>query len=382
MKKTFLMVCAALVALVSCNKQTVNPNTKTVKFNLNATFQDDGEKTKAVKQGWENGDKIFVTFSGVPCPKYLKLTYDNGTWVEKQMDENSECDLPLSEGDTGTMTAIYLPYAKDYTCYTDAGGTFVFSEIFVSYYLIAQMPFEVIDGEITGTFRMKLPDGFVQFYIEADDAEEGKAMLWEPHLIPYAVTGTEVDGTINEIELDKGEPMPGFAYKNGYIFTGKLDNEAQDNPVTYNFTRFMGSGNIETASTATPHTMKPSGKTGRAADITGLVWTEQDVREAVDLGLPSGNKWANVNMGAAHPTDAGAYYAWGLVLSEYLCTELFFEVFTDDPYDLAESGLDGIVDTVVHDGLAVRSQTVELLQAAVTAAHACCKQKKRWFHMF
>ena len=29
------------------------------------------------------------------------------------------------------------------------------------------------------------------------------------------------------------------------------------------------------------------------------------------LGLPSGNKWANVNMGAALPTDAGAYYAWG-----------------------------------------------------------------------
>ena len=69
-----------------------------------------------------------------------------------------------------------------------------------------------------------------------------------------------------------------------------------------------------------------------------------------------------------------------LILGEDLGTELFLEIFADDPYNLAESGLDGIVDTIVHDGLAVRTQTVELLQAAVTATHTCCKQKKRWFH--
>lgn len=31
----------------------------------------------------------------------------------------------------------------------------------------------------------------------------------------------------------------------------------------------------------------------------------------VDLGLPSGIKWATVNIGAAHPSDAGYYFAWG-----------------------------------------------------------------------
>ena len=64
-----------------------------------------------------------------------------------------------------------------------------------------------------------------------------------------------------------------------------------------------------------------------------------------------------------------------LVFREDLCAELLLEILADDPYDLAESGLDGVVDTVVHDGLAVGAQTVELLKAAVTAAHACCKQK-------
>ena len=33
--------------------------------------------------------------------------------------------------------------------------------------------------------------------------------------------------------------------------------------------------------------------------------------EMVDLGLPSGTKWANMNVGASRPEDYGNYYAWG-----------------------------------------------------------------------
>ena len=33
--------------------------------------------------------------------------------------------------------------------------------------------------------------------------------------------------------------------------------------------------------------------------------------QAVDLGLPSGVKWANMNLGASKPEDYGDYYAWG-----------------------------------------------------------------------
>ena len=70
-----------------------------------------------------------------------------------------------------------------------------------------------------------------------------------------------------------------------------------------------------------------------------------------------------------------------LILGEDLGTELLLEILTDYSYDLAESGLDGIVDTIIHDGLSIGAQTIELLQAAITAAHTCCKQKKRWFHI-
>ncbi|MBQ7664854.1 MAG: DUF1566 domain-containing protein [Bacteroidaceae bacterium] len=41
----------------------------------------------------------------------------------------------------------------------------------------------------------------------------------------------------------------------------------------------------------------------------------------VDLGLPSGTKWADCNVGASSPTEYGNYYAWGetLTKSNYDC---------------------------------------------------------------
>lgn len=33
--------------------------------------------------------------------------------------------------------------------------------------------------------------------------------------------------------------------------------------------------------------------------------------KAIDMGLPSGTKWANMNLGAEKTTDAGLFYAWG-----------------------------------------------------------------------
>ena len=40
---------------------------------------------------------------------------------------------------------------------------------------------------------------------------------------------------------------------------------------------------------------------------------QQTSREAVDLGLPSGTKWANMNVGAQKPADYGDYFDWGEV---------------------------------------------------------------------
>ena len=41
----------------------------------------------------------------------------------------------------------------------------------------------------------------------------------------------------------------------------------------------------------------------------------------VDLGLPSGLKWATCNVGASNPEDYGDYYAWGEVSTKDTYTE-------------------------------------------------------------
>jgi hypothetical protein len=43
----------------------------------------------------------------------------------------------------------------------------------------------------------------------------------------------------------------------------------------------------------------------------------QDGHEWVDLGLPSGVKWATCNVGASSPEDIGKYFIWGEVNSRY-----------------------------------------------------------------
>lgn len=317
MKKALLMVCAALVALVSCEKNPAGLNGGPVTFDLQAAYPD-GAETKSVKSGWEDGDVIYVVFSGVESPNYLKMRYEEGTWIETQMSSKYETTLPLSEGDEGTMTAIFLPFASEDTYIYDAGQSFTFSEIYMSYYLTDKQPYTVVDGKVSGFFDMKIPDGFVQFYMDAEDAADGKALLWEPNVMPYAATGVAPDCImVNFAQSQYGAALPGFKYGDGYIFSGKLNPLAQDSPVTYEFTRFMGEGNAQTATTSVPHTMKGTGKKGRAADISGsagLVWEDVPEPQMVDLGLSSGNKWANINLGAAVPTDFGAYYAWGELL--------------------------------------------------------------------
>ncbi len=47
-------------------------------------------------------------------------------------------------------------------------------------------------------------------------------------------------------------------------------------------------------------------------NVTGTI----DGHEYVDLGLPSGTKWATCNVGATIPEDYGGHYAWGEIVTK------------------------------------------------------------------
>ncbi len=60
--------------------------------------------------------------------------------------------------------------------------------------------------------------------------------------------------------------------------------------------------------------------------------------EYVDLGLPSGTKWAASNVGAKTAESKGTYFAWGEV-TESNYTEVECETFNQSASDLAKNGV-------------------------------------------
>ena len=67
-----------------------------------------------------------------------------------------------------------------------------------------------------------------------------------------------------------------------------------------------------------------------------------DGHEYVDLGLPSGTKWATMNIGASSETDYGNYYQYGKGSEQYAATS------GQSDYSGTEDPLSSSVDTAVQ----------------------------------
>lgn len=63
---------------------------------------------------------------------------------------------------------------------------------------------------------------------------------------------------------------------------------------------------------------------------------EESVYEEIDLGLPSGTKWANMNLGAESPEGYGDYYAWGEIIPNKA------SAYTEDNYKWYDSSTSGM----------------------------------------
>ena len=62
--------------------------------------------------------------------------------------------------------------------------------------------------------------------------------------------------------------------------------------------------------------------------------------EWVDLGLPSGLKWATCNVGASNPGDYGNYYAWGETSTKSSYTEGNCSTWDQNISDIAGTSRD------------------------------------------
>lgn len=325
MKKYLLILCAVALALVSCNKQLTPADGGTgaatpVVFELSATHPD-GEATKAVKTTWETGDVIFVFFSGDTAPKaYLEMKWDGSKFVN-----TAKNSLALKNGDTGVMTAVFLPFGSDATVTADNSGNYSFKETYYSYYLTAQLSYEVAEGKVTGTFEMQIPVGYVQFFLNEDNPDpESQIELRESHLTPQGIASINAStGEITHTAAALGAPLPGYVYdketkdtgeKKGYLFSGILAASARSTATDYLFTLLPNgfAGNYLTKSAN--KTLYSNATTGRAVLLPNDGWNVITTHKPVDLGVEVNGKriyWSSCNVGATTETGYGNYYAWG-----------------------------------------------------------------------
>lgn len=339
MKKTLSVVCAALMALMSCQKEapSFEPEPPAgpveVVFNLSAAHPD-GPDTKAVKTGWETGDVVFVFFSGQTAPAYLELKWDGSRWVD------TPSGLAFTESETGTMTAVFLPFGSDATVLAGDAGGYVFDKITYSYYLTARLPYTVSGGEVSGRFDMRVPEGYIQFFqAEYGAGHMTQIELRERHLTPRGIATIAADGTIRHTDMAHGAPLPGYFYDKenkldtetkGYLFSGILAEEARNVATDYHFTMVTGGwqGRYRRTS-AIDKTLYRGEQEGRALKFSS--WTLVSDYKPIDLGcdVPTGVGdekrriyWCIRNLGATsdYPADAsdaahqatwGDYYAWG-----------------------------------------------------------------------
>lgn len=128
----------------------------------------------------------------------------------------------------------------------------------------------------------------------------------------YWGTNPELGATDNNVVLDK---------TTGYITKAFVDLE----PNTTYYLKAYATNSVGTSYS-------------EVVSFTTLA--ESEYNDYVDLGLPSGLKWAAYNIGATTATEYGDYYAWGEVLTKETYTTANSETYGESMSDIAGTEYD------------------------------------------
>ena len=82
--------------------------------------------------------------------------------------------------------------------------------------------------------------------------------------------------------------------------------------------------------------------------VNYILGKENETHVAVDLGLPSGTKWATCNVGASKPEEYGGYYAWGETEEKEVYSQDAYMYYKNGEYVNLGSDISGTKYDVAH----------------------------------
>lgn len=339
MKKIFVILGAALFALVACTKEASVSETvaKELVFNISLNHPED---TKAVKTGWVKGDIVYVFFEGITATTYVKLVYNGVNWAAKLNGGLSETAFITGLSSEGNMYAVFFPYAQP-VIESDGGTGVTFKTgganpakagLGIYTYYMTSTPTATYTKDtsgdiatISGTLNMEVPDNYVHFYIGATGGKyntNDKYRLSVEGVKPKACVSFNA-GVFGTKELNDAQPMWGYKYGtgSGVAFSGVIDEtwgESSNSHLIYLF---------DTEAAAKAITI--SDKTLSSHDAVNFTSkyhpTNAKTLWAAAATAPGtvtagGIKWGTFNLGATAAGTAaenyGWYFMWGDIIPQ------------------------------------------------------------------
>ena len=335
---TFLLLGIFAFSFCSCIKEDTSPQKiKEWRFNIKVN---NTVSTKAVKTSWETGDKIFVFFSEYLYQEdYVTFTYNaaSGTWTGVSSSDLDGDEYNL--GESGTMYAICYPFGdvivddnQDYafTCVYNSTNPALHGMPVLSYSLTngAGDPYQIdVEGDIatlSGTLNMTIPDNYVQFYLEENGGLYGqndKYRLSVEGVKPVSVIFNFYEEKFENVEFGSGQPMWGYKYGAGLIFSGMID-DTWANPENSHRMVFFSDGDPAVTKVFSGKTLDSHDAIKLKSPNAGNGWSS--FMAAPTYTEINGINWADWFLGCDGPLDIAhkdnLFFRWGDIVpngSEY-----------------------------------------------------------------
>ena len=309
MKKS-LFIAAALLTLAACTRE-MDVNTPAGNMTITARTETSAD-TRTVVEGethvyWEPGDAIKVFSDG----KSGKFTTDI---TEASASATFNGSLPLTEG--ADIWAVY-PYSEDAVFHGETFDVVLPSEQVAREGSFGKDMNLAIAHSTTNTLQFYNVGGGVRFSL----SEEGITEVMFNGLNNEIVAGTMEVGFQNgkPVILDFSEkitaititPPDGSTFKKDTWYYIVAIPSALENGFEFHF-RKAGDWDVDIpVRTFSKNVTIKRSIYGQITYADKGPWWPYAVPDIVDLGLPSGRKWASFNLGATKPEEYGYLYAWG-----------------------------------------------------------------------